>query len=89
MIDDFNVPGLAVAPNKAYPPLIIDANAARPLAVTAQRLQTIARRHTQIVELLGRVDGQQLGAGAPLNLRREIADGVAAKIAPCACRQNF
>jgi hypothetical protein len=57
----FQRPKFRVAPNKTYPPLIDNANAALPLAVTAQRLQMIARRQAQIVESLGRVDGQQLG----------------------------
>jgi hypothetical protein len=63
IVDDLNVPGFAVPPNKTYPPLIVDANAVLPLAVAVQRLQTITRRHTQIVELFGRVDRKQLRAG--------------------------
>ena len=74
IVDDLNVPGFAVAPRKTDPPLIVNANAALTLAVAVQSLQTIAGRHTQIVELVRRVDRQQLRAGAPLNLRRQIAD---------------
>jgi hypothetical protein len=28
ILDDLNVPGFAIAPNKTYPPLIVNANAA-------------------------------------------------------------
>ena len=84
IVDDLDVPGFAVAPHKTDPPLVVNANAALTLAVAVQSLQTIAGRHTQIVELLRRVDRQQLRAGAPLNLRRQIADGVASKDRCCA-----
>jgi hypothetical protein len=49
------------------------------LAVAAQRLQTIAGRHKQIVELLRRVDPKQLRSSASLSLRRQIADAVSSK----------
>lgn len=60
IVDDLNVPGFAIAPNKTDPPLIVNSNAALTLAVAVQSLQTIAGRHTQIVELLRRVDREQL-----------------------------
>jgi len=47
------------------PSLIVNANA--------------AGRHTQIVEPLRRVDRKQLRTCAPLNLRRQIADGLSGK----------
>ena len=70
IVDDLNVPGFAVAPHKTDPPLIVNADAALTLAVAVQNLQTIAGRHTQIVELFRRVDRKQLRTSAPLNLRR-------------------
>jgi hypothetical protein len=63
IVDDLNVPGFAIVPHKTDPPLIVNANAALTLAVAVQSLQTIAGRHTQIVELLRRVDRKQLRAG--------------------------
>jgi hypothetical protein len=62
IVDDLNVPGFAVAPHKTDPPLIVNANAALTLAVAVQSLQTIAGRHTQIVELLRRVTAGRLDA---------------------------
>ena len=84
IVDDLNVPLFTVAPHKTDPPLIVNANTALTLAVAVQSLQAIAGRHTQIVELLRRVDRKQFRAGAPLNLRRQIADGVASKDRCCA-----
>jgi hypothetical protein len=54
IVDDLNVPGFAIAPHKTDPPLIVNPNAALTLAVAVQSLQTIARRYSQIVELLRR-----------------------------------
>jgi len=84
IVDDLNVPGFAIAPHKTDPPLIVNANAALTLAVAVQSLQTIAGGHTQIVELLRRVDRKQLRTSAPLNMRRQIADGVPSKDCCCA-----
>ena len=84
IVDDLNVPGFAVAPHKTDPPLIVNSNAALTLAVAVQSLQTIAGRYSQIVELLRRVDRKQLRTSASLNLRRQIADGVASKDRCCA-----
>jgi len=68
IVDDLNVPVFAIAPDKTDRPLMLMRNAALTLAIAVQSLQTIAGRHTQIVELLCRVDRKQLRAGAPLNL---------------------
>ena len=83
IVDDLNVPGFAIAPHKTDPPLIVNADAALTLAVAVQSLQTIAGRHTQIVELFCGVDRKQLRTSASLNLRRQIADGVASKDCRC------
>ena len=83
IVDDLNVPGFAIAPHKTDPPPIVNADAALTLAVAVQNLQTIAGRHTQIVELFRRVDRKQLRTIAPLNLRRQIADCVTSK--DCCC----
>ena len=84
IVDDLDVPGFAIAPHKANSPLIVNANADLTFAVAVQSLQTITGRHTQIVELLRRVNRKQLRAGPPLNLRRQIADGVPSKDRCCA-----
>ena len=90
IVDDLDVPGFAVAPHKTDPPLVVNANAALTLAVAVQSLQTIAGRHTQIVELLRRVDRQQLRAGALLNLRLQIADWRSQQRSLlCVYRQSF
>jgi hypothetical protein len=56
VIDDLDVPGFAVPPNKANAPLLVDPNAVLPLPVAAQGFQAIAGRRRQIVESLRRID---------------------------------
>jgi len=47
IIYDLHVIGVAVAPRKAYPPLIVDADAVLALAVAPEGFQPIAGWHTQ------------------------------------------
>jgi hypothetical protein len=47
--------------------------------VAMQSFEPIARRHPQIVELLGRVDGKQLGSCTALNLVRQRLDRITGK----------
>jgi len=77
IIRNLDAPRFAIPPLEAYPPLIVDADAVLALTITVQRLQTVAGRHAEIVESLRRVDRQKLRAGAPLNLQRQTANGIA------------
>jgi len=75
IVGDLDIPGRAIAPYKAEPPLIVDANAVLALTIAAQSLQTVTGRHPQIVQLPGGINGQKLRAGAPLNLYRKPFGG--------------
>lgn len=77
IVDNFDIEGFAIPPHKAYPPLIVDADTVLALTVTRQRLQSVAWRLAQIVELLCCVDHQQLRPSPLLNRRRQTAHGVA------------
>ncbi len=79
VVDDFNVPASPIAPDKTYPPLIIDADAVLSSAIRPQRLQVVAGRDTEIVQLDRRIDNEQLGASPSLNLLRQIPNAVACK----------
>lgn len=74
VVGNLDIECLTVSPYKAYPPLIIDADAVLALAVARQGLQPIARRLAQVVKSLGGVDRQELGSGSLLNLRRQSAN---------------
>ena len=47
------------------------------LAIAAQQLHPVARRHPKIVELFRRIDRKKLRSGTPLDLQRQIANDVA------------
>jgi hypothetical protein len=50
VINNFNARGIASRPDKAYPPLVIDADAVLALAVALQSLKFVIGRHPQIIE---------------------------------------
>jgi len=79
VVGNLDIECLTVSPYKAYPPLIIDADAVLALAVARQGFQPVARRLAQVVKSLGGVDRQELGSGSLLNLRRQPANGIARK----------
>jgi hypothetical protein len=64
IVDDLDFPSFAVAPSETDPPLIVDSNTHLTLTVTVQRLQTVAGRRAQVVELLCGVDCKKLRASA-------------------------
>src|SRR4051794_9869780 len=79
IVRDLHIPRRCLAPFKAYPPLIVDADAVLSTPAAMQGFEPIARRHSQIVELLSRVDRQELGSCTTLNLVRQGFDRIAGK----------
>ena len=59
-VDDLDIVVIRDFPSKANMPLVVDSNAVLPLSITAEFLQPIPRRHAQIVECLGGIDGHEL-----------------------------
>ena len=55
IIRNLYVPGVAVSPNKAKAPLIIDSDAMLAFPVTAQCLQAVTRWRGQVAQSFGRV----------------------------------
>ncbi len=83
VVDNLHVPGLAVTPNQANPPSIVDANTVLSAAVTFQCLQAIAGRHPQVVEDACGIHHLQFCLGPPLDIRREVPDGATRKEGGC------
>src|SRR5882757_1282333 len=79
IVHDLRIPRRSLAPFKAYPPLIVDADAVLSTPVAMQGFEPITRRHPQIVELFGRVNGKELGSCAALNLVRHGLDRITGK----------
>ena len=79
IVYDLDVPCRASAPFEAYPPLIIDADTVLSAPIAVQSFKAVAGRNPQIVELLGRVEGDKLGSAPALNLIGQIFDRIAGK----------
>lgn len=64
IVDDLYLVGIAVLPDEAKSPLIVDPDAVLALAVTPERLESVAGRYGQIAEFGGTVQEKEL---APSN----------------------
>lgn len=60
VVNDFHVVGFSVFPSEADAPLAIDSDAVFPFAVSAERLQSIPRRESKIVQTFSSLKKQQL-----------------------------
>jgi hypothetical protein len=72
IIDNLNVIGMSVAPNEAYAPLRIDANAVLPFAFALQGFEPVAWGHPQAVEKGRSIKHQKLAERSPLDVRTEF-----------------
>lgn len=71
VIDDLNTLRMAISPEKANPPLVIDANAIRSLAISLQHFKSIRRRQPKIFQPRGRINRIELHECPLLNLAWE------------------
>jgi hypothetical protein len=62
VIDNFNVVRIAITPDEAQPPLVIDADAVLSGPVPGQRLQVVGRRLPEILQPGCRSQRAQLAA---------------------------
>jgi hypothetical protein len=77
IISDFNVVGSVGLPDKADPPLVVDANAVLAFPVSRERFKSIAWGHPQILNILGGVQHAQLATRNGLNIAGEPPDHTA------------
>ena len=77
IISDFYVVGSIGLPDKADPPLIVDADAVLAFPVSRERFKAIAWGHPQILNILGGVQHAQLASRNGLNIAGEPADHTA------------
>jgi hypothetical protein len=62
IVHDLHVVSVPIFPHKTNAPLIIDADAVLPFAVSLQRVKPVAPRHTQIHQAFGCVQHQQFSS---------------------------
>jgi hypothetical protein len=74
IINDFNVMGIMVSPDKTYPPLDIDSDRILPVSVTAQTFQMIRRRCPQVREFRGSIQLSQPALCPRHNVGRKSFD---------------
>ena len=69
IVENLDVPGVAITPDETEPPFLVDANAMLAKPIATKSFQPVAGRDPQIVEAASRVDCDQPGPGPLLDLR--------------------
>jgi hypothetical protein len=70
VVNDLNLPGFAIAPDKTDTPLVVYAQAIPPPTTSSQCFQAIARRSPQVIKLSSSLNSQELCPRPSLNLHR-------------------
>jgi hypothetical protein len=73
IVDDLYVVCVAVPPNEANTPLVIDADAVLAVPVALQGLQSISRRNGNVGEVSGSIQLPQFSQRNPLNAFKTFA----------------
>jgi hypothetical protein len=84
IVGNLGIPSLAVFPNEADSPLIVDPNAVLSSPIPAQSFQPITGRDAQIFEISRSIKCQELRASSSLDLPWQIANGIADENRCCA-----
>lgn len=79
IVNNLDVPGIAITPVETNAPLRVDANAMLPKPVPAKNFQPVAGRDPQVIEATSRINRDQLGASPLLDLQGQSANGMACK----------
>ena len=79
IVDDLNVKGIAVFPDEADAPLVVDPDAVLPHTIPAEPLETVARRDPEILKRFDRMEEDELPQCCPNNLRGEPPGPLAEK----------
>src|SRR5690606_5876993 len=72
VIADFNIVCVTILKTKADAPLRIDRNSVLPLPVARKRMESIARRHFQIIQTLRQMHIFELPRGSLSHVWREF-----------------
>lgn len=74
VVDQFDVGGSAGAPGEADAPPVVDADPVLTGSVAGQFLQSVTRRYPQVIDVLGRIDEDELVIRESAELRTEPLD---------------
>jgi len=73
VVRDLDLESVALTPNEANPPLVVDPDAVLAPAVTRQLLQTVTRRDLQIPQDIGSFQDPEIDVGPSLNIWRQAS----------------
>ena len=76
---DFDIQRVWCTPEKAYPPLIVDADAVLARPFSLQSLESVARRRQQVVETIGFIEVNEFASCRSLNAGRKLSRWSAAE----------
>ena len=79
VVDNFDVFGAAIFPDKANAPLIVDADRMLPATVTLECLKAVTRRPAKIVEGVGIGNHRELSDRDPDEIRRKAPRRLSAR----------
>ena len=85
VVGDFDLVGVAVPPNEAQPPLIVDPNAVLALTIPSQFFESVAWKRRQHPEIIRRVEQNEFAGGQgvrSLEICGWTRDGIAARCPP-------
>jgi hypothetical protein len=83
IIHDFHIPGVAITPSEADPPLVVDANAISARTIAFQAFEAVSRWTPKVVNRNGRIHGMQFCLGPLLNRRWQAFNGMPHKNGGC------
>ena len=72
VVDDCDLVGMAISPDEADPPLVVDADRMPPAAIAFQRFEAIGGSNAKIGEALRRIEQTQLAQGDSLNVSGKV-----------------
>ena len=71
IVDDLHATGMATAPLEHEPPLVVDPDGVKSLPFASHSFQPVAWRDSQISQLRGIVEIQELASRRPVKFRRK------------------
>jgi hypothetical protein len=79
IVYDLDIVSVSIPPTEADTPLVVDPNAVLSFPVSSQFLKAISWRDKKIIQLLRRVQQEQLPLSDAPQIRREFLHGLAVK----------
>jgi hypothetical protein len=80
VIHNFYIVSIAITPDKADAPLVVDADAVLPFPIAFHCFQAIARRRPQIAKVSGNIQLAQLSLGHPFESPKTLDSLPAVKL---------